>query len=116
MRVPRPVLLAALAVATQGAAVAVAGVVLLVGSGAFAVWGFAVLLGVGVAAAGIALARGARGARGPAVVSQLLLLGVAFYAGIPSGRPEWGVPLALLAAVVLAGLLGRAGRVWVDSE
>lgn len=111
---PRPVLLAAGAVALEGLAVLAVGVAALVASGAPAVWGFVILLGAGVTVAGLALVRGARGARGPAVVSQLLLLGVAFYAGVPSGRPEWGVPLALLGVVVLAGLLGRPGRAWAD--
>ncbi len=53
---------------------------------------------------GVALWRGGHGARTPAVVTQLLLLGVAWYAAGPSSRPEFGVPGAVYCAVVL-GLL-----------
>ena len=84
------------------------------GLATLSVWGFVVLLGLGFGGAGTALLRGVRGARGPAVVSQLLLLGVAFYAAVPSGQPTWGVPLALVAAGVLLGLLGREGRAWAE--
>lgn len=100
------VLLEALAALGVGVVLAWVGVL------SFAVWGFLVLLGVAILAAGAALLRGARGARGPAVVVQLLLLGVAYYAAVPSARPEWGFPAALLAAAVLAGLLSRPGRDW----
>ena len=115
-RPPRPVLLAAGVVVVQGLAAIVGGIVGVVvgGLATLNVWGFVVLLGLGFAGAGVALLRGVRGARGPAVVSQLLLLGVAFYAAVPSGQPGWGVPLALLAAGVLVGLLGREGRRWAD--
>ena len=111
---PAPVRLAGVAIALEGVVVLVVAVVGLVADGAVAVWGFVVLLAVGLGAAGATLALGRRAARGPAVVSQLLLLGVAFYAAVPSQRPEWGVPLALLAVLVLAGVLGRAGRAWAD--
>ena len=115
-RPPRPVLLAASVIAVEGLAGIVGGIVGVVAGGlaTLDVWGFVVLLGLGFGGAGVALVRGVRGARGPAVVSQLLLLGVAFYAAVPSGQPGWGVPLALLAAGVLMGLLGREGREWVD--
>jgi hypothetical protein len=105
---------AALVTALEGVALVVGGVVLLVLEGTPQVWAFVVLLGLGVAGAGIALARGARGARGPVVVAQLLGLGVAFYAGVTSGRPEWGVPIAVVCVAVLAGVLTRAGRDWAE--
>jgi hypothetical protein len=111
---PRSLVVAALATALEGAALFVGGVVLLVLEGTPQVWAFVVLLGAGVAAAGIALARGARGARGPVVVVQLLGLGVAFYAGVTSGRPEYGVPIALVCGAILAGVLTRAGRDWAE--
>jgi hypothetical protein len=116
-RPPRPVLLAAAAVVVQGVAGVVGGIVGIVAGGVstVTVWGFVILLGLGYAGAGGALVAGARGARGPAVVAQLLLLGIAFYAAVPSERPEWGVPIALLAAAVLAGLLGGSGRAWADA-
>ena len=113
---PRSIRLAAVAVALEGIVLLVAAVVLVsTGQVAVSVWGFVVLLGAGVTAAGVALARGVRGARGPCLVAQLLLLGIDFYAAVPSGRPEWGLPAALVAAVVIAGLLSRAGRDWAES-
>jgi hypothetical protein len=106
---------AALATALEGAAMFVAGIVLLIVEGTPQVWAFVVLVGAGVAAVGIALARGSRGARGPVLVTQLLGLGVAFYAGVTSGRPEWGIPIAVVCAAILAGVLTRAGRDWAES-
>jgi hypothetical protein len=63
----------------------------------------------------VALIRGQRGARGPALVAQLITLGCAFYAAVPSGRPEWGVPVALAALLVLVALLCRPARAWAES-
>jgi hypothetical protein len=111
---PRSLVAAALVTALEGVALVVGGVVLLVVEGTPQVWAFVVLLGLGVAGAGVALARGARGARGPVVVVQLLGLGVAFYAGVTSARPEWGVPIAVVCVAVLAGILTRAGRDWAE--
>jgi hypothetical protein len=111
---PRSVVVAALVCAGEGVALVVTGTVLLALLGTPQVWAFVLLLGVGVAAAGIALARGARGARGPVVVAQLIGLGVAFYAGVTSGRPDLGVPLAVVCVLVLAGVLTRAGRDWAE--
>lgn len=104
---PRPVRVAGLLVGLQG----VAGVVVAVGlllaavrgstgpTLATAVWfagAGAVLIAVGVH-----LARGRHGARVPAVVAQILLLGVAWYASGPSSRPTYGVPAALFCIAVL---------------
>jgi len=118
VRAPRPVLAAGGAVALEGLVLSVVGLVALVTGGlaTFGVWGFVLLLGVAVTAVGVAVVLGRRGARSPAVVTQLLALGIAFYAAVPSGRPEWGVPLALVAVAVLAGLLGAAGRAWADPD
>jgi hypothetical protein len=110
--VPRSVVVAALVCALEGVALVVVGVVLLVLEGTPQVWAFVVLFGLGIAAAGVALARGTRGARGPVVVTQLIGLGVAFYAAVSSARPDLGVPLALVCAGVLAGVLTKAGRDW----
>ena len=109
---PVGVRLAGLGVAVEGVAVLVGGVAVLVVGGGFGVWGFLVLAGAAVTAVGAALLLGRRGARSPAVVAQLLTLGVAFYATVPSARPEWGVPVAVLAAAVLAGLLAGPARAW----
>ena len=111
---PRPVVVASLVCALEGLALFVGGIVLLALEGTVAVWGFVILLGAGVAAAGVALARGTRGARGPVVVAQLIGLGVAFYAGVTSSRPDLGAPLAVVCVAVLAGVLSRAGRDWAE--
>lgn len=109
---PLGVRLAGVGVVVEGAAVLVAGVAVLLAGGGFGVWGFLVLFGAAVAAVGVALLASRRGARSPAVVVQLLGLGVAFYAAVPSQRPEWGVPGALLAVAVLVGLLAGPARAW----
>ncbi|MCD2189168.1 MULTISPECIES: hypothetical protein [Actinomycetospora] len=111
---PRSVVVAALVCAAQGAALFVTGALLLVVQGTPQVWAFVLLLGLGIGAAGVALARGHRGARGPVVVAQLIGLGVAFYAGVTSDRPDLGVPLAIVCVGVLAGVLTRAGRDWAE--
>jgi hypothetical protein len=112
---PRPVRLAALGVLTEGVVALVVAALMVAAGVTFSVWGFLVLLGVGITAAGVALLRGARGARGPSIVVQLLTLGCAFYAAVPSGRPDWGVPVLLLAAAVLAALISRPAREWAGT-
>ncbi|MGI9062721.1 MAG: hypothetical protein ACR2FQ_02725 [Pseudonocardiaceae bacterium] len=109
---PRAVRAAGALVALQGAvgAAICLGVVVRVFTGAAdvttmlgtAVW-FA-LVAAATIGIGVTLWRGAHGARTPAVVAQLLLLGVAWYAAGPSSRPEYGVPGAAYCAIVL-GLL-----------
>ena len=74
--------------------------------------GYFVVLGGGVVAVGVALFLGKHWARSPAVVVELLLLGVAWYAGGPSGRPEIGVPVGLLSVVVLYLLFTIRSREW----
>lgn len=61
---------------------------------------FAVLAG-GVLACGIGLVLGRHWARGPAIVLQLLLLGVSWYVIGPSGQPLYGIPIAVVCACVL---------------
>jgi hypothetical protein len=112
---PRPIRLAAVGVVLEGV-VGVAAAVLLATAGVgFSVWGFVALVGIAVAAAGVALLAGVRGARGPCLVAQLLVLGCAFYAAVPSGQPAWGVPVMVVAALVLAGLLAAPSRAWASS-
>jgi hypothetical protein len=82
-------------------------------------------LGAGLAAAGflagcaaalllvgVALWRGAHGATTPAVVAQLLLLGIAWYAAGPSSQPEYGVPTGLYCAAVLVLLFSAPATRW----
>lgn len=114
MTPPRPVRLAALGVLGE-AAVGVVVTVLLAGAGvSFAVWGFVALLALVLAVVAVALLRGERGARGPALVAQLLTIGCAFYAAVPSQRPEWGFPVLVAAAAVLYGLLCAPARAWAE--
>ena len=117
---PRPVRVAGLLVALQGLAGVVIGAGLLVvaargGSGAVpivatSVWfvGFgAVLLAIGVY-----LVRGRHGARSPAIVAQLLMLGVCWYAAGPSSRPAYGVPAAIFCVAVLVLLFCPPALRW----
>ncbi|MGH3432261.1 MAG: hypothetical protein ACRDQB_05430 [Thermocrispum sp.] len=70
------------------------------------------ILGIGLLACGVGLLLGYTWARSPAVVIALVMIGVGWYVGGPSGRPEWGVPIAV-AAVALIVLLFRApAREW----
>ncbi|GLZ48737.1 hypothetical protein Acsp06_49220 [Actinomycetospora sp. NBRC 106375] len=113
---PRSVRLAALGVIAEGVVGVVVAVLLALGGVTFSVWGFVALLGLAVGAAGVALVTGTRGARGPSLVAQLFVLGCGFYAAVPSHRPDWGVPVMVLAAVVLYGLLCAPTRAWADAE
>ena len=116
MVLPRPVRLAALGVISEGAVGVVVAVLLALGGVTFSVWGFVALVGLAVGAAGVALLTGTRGARGPSLVAQLFVLGCAFYAAVPSDRPEWGTPVVILAAAVLYGLLCAPAREWAATE
>ncbi len=72
------------------------------------------VIGAGVLAVGIALLRGQRGARTPAIVVQVLLIGVAWYTIGPSGRPEYGVPVGLICLATGAALLSSQSRTWAE--
>jgi hypothetical protein len=74
------------------------------------------VLGGGVLAVGIGLVLGKTWARGPAVVAEILLLGVAWYAMGPSGRPEFGIPVAIIAALALLLLFTAPARAWALGE
>lgn len=72
--------------------------------------GYFLLVSTAVLVVGAGLLGGRRWARGPAIVVQLLLLGVAWYTAVPSGRPEFGVPVAVVCLVVGGLLLGQGAR------
>lgn len=74
------------------------------------------VLGGAVLGCGIALFLGKRGVRGPITVIQILLLGVAWYAMGPSGRPEYGIPVAAFCLVVLYLLYNVKARVWAEDR
>ncbi|GAA3844010.1 membrane protein [Saccharothrix violaceirubra] len=78
-----------------------------------------VVLCAGVLACGIGLVLGRRWARSPAIVVQLLLLGVAWYMYGPSARQLWGALLALYVVLVIGSLFTNPVRRWalgVDEE
>lgn len=74
--------------------------------------GYFAVIGGAVVAVGVALFLGRHWARSPAVVVELLLLGVAWYAAGPSGRPELGAPVGVLCVVVLYLLFTAKSRAW----
>ncbi|WP_156685645.1 hypothetical protein [Mycobacterium sp. Marseille-P9652] len=112
---------AGLIVAVQGVAALVVAVVLVVrgfaGADQRVVNGLAtaawfVLVGVVVLAGGRALRAGRRWGRGLAVITQLLLLPVAWYLVTGSHQPAAGVPLGVVALVVLGLLFSPAAVRW----
>ena len=118
--VPRPVRVAGLLVLLQGMAGLASGGWLLVAAvrgstgpipiGATAAW----LIGFGLIllAVGVNLVRGRHGARTPAVVAQLLLLGACWYATGPSSQPIYGIPAAAFCVAVLVLLFCAPVRAW----
>jgi hypothetical protein len=79
-----------------------------------AAW-FVVVGGV-VSAAGRALALGKRWGRGLAVFAQLLLLPVAWYLGVGSRQPVFGIPLAIVALTVLILLFSPSALRWAGGD
>jgi len=77
--------------------------------------GYFLLISTAILAVGVGLLSGRRWARGPAIVVQLLLLGVAWYTAVSSGRPEFGVPVAIVCLVVGGLLLGQRARSWSEA-
>jgi hypothetical protein len=118
--VPGPVRAAGALVGLQGLAGITVAVGLLVTVGrastspvpvvATATWfaGFGVIL----LAVGTNLVRGRHGARTPALVAQLLLLGVCWYAAGPSSQPTYGVAGAAFCVVVLVLLFCPSALRW----
>jgi len=112
---------AGLLVAVQGVAALMVAVVLVVrgiagadqhvvnGLGT-AVW--FVLVGGVVLAAGRALMVGKRWGRGLAVITQLLLLPVAWYLAVGSHQPGFGIPAGIVALTVLGLLFSPAAVRW----
>jgi hypothetical protein len=115
---PTTVRVGGILVGLQGLAGIVFAVVVLVQPGLLATRdrlgeaGFFALMAAAVIGFGVALVFGKRGARSPAVLIELLLLGIAGYATVPSSRPEYGIPVAVLCLLVLYLLLNTRGREW----
>jgi peptidoglycan/LPS O-acetylase OafA/YrhL len=82
--------------------------------GATAAWlaGFGIIL----VAVGVNLVRGRHGARTPAVVAQLLLLGVCWYAAGPSSEPAYGVPAAVFCMGILVLLFCPSALRWATGR
>ncbi|BBZ73901.1 hypothetical protein MPRS_49940 [Mycobacterium paraseoulense] len=119
--VPSAVRGAGLLVVVQGAAALVMAAVLVVrgvaGADQHVVNGlgtavFFLLAGAVVLGAGRALILGKRWGRGPAVITQLLLLPVAWYLTADSHRPAFGIPAGVVALAVLGLLFSPAGVRW----
>ncbi|MBC2682083.1 hypothetical protein [Corynebacterium anserum] len=68
-----------------------------------------------VALAGYFLSTGRKWGRGPVVMLQLCLLGVAYYM-FTSGRPDLGVPTALMAALGLILLFSPQAVDWAATR
>lgn len=79
-----------------------------------AAW-FAVM-GAAVITAGWALWTGRRWGRGIAVFAQLLLLPVAWYVAVGSARWAYGVPIALVAVIVLVSLFSPSAVQWLSQD
>ncbi|MGH3702300.1 MAG: hypothetical protein ACRDRU_07845 [Pseudonocardiaceae bacterium] len=118
MNTPRPVRAAGVLVGLQGVAGIAVGLFVValressgpVPAGATAAWlaGFGSLL----LAVGGYLVTGRPGARTPAVVAQLLLLGACWYAVGPSSQPAYGIPAAVFCLVVLVLLFCPSALRW----
>lgn len=78
--------------------------------------GYFLVLSAAVLAVGVGLILGRRWSRTPAIVVQLLLLGVAWYAAVPSGRPEFGLPVAVVCLSVGALLFSSRARAWAEAS
>lgn len=76
-----------------------------------ALW-FAVIAAAMIAV-GVALWRGRHGARSPAIVTEALLLGVAWYAAGPSSQPAYGIPGGLYCLAVLVLLFCAPTGRWM---
>lgn len=78
--------------------------------------GWFVLVGAGVIAAGRALILGKRWGRGLAVITQLLLLPVAWYLAVGSHQPGFGIPAGAVALIVLGLLFSPAAVRWAAGD
>ena len=73
-----------------------------------------VVMGSAVLAAAWALWTGRRWGRGIAVFAQLLLLPIAWYMAVDSGRWSYGIPVALVAVVTLGLLFSPSAVQWLS--
>lgn len=120
---PAPIKLAAVLVGAQALGL-VAIAVATVASGAahrvpigelFAQGGYFVVVAVGVAAVALALLRGRRWARTPALVIEIIVTGIGFYLAVPSGQPAPGLAVMLVGIGVGYLLVSRPANQWIGS-
>jgi hypothetical protein len=78
--------------------------------------GWFAVMGAAVFAAALALWTGRRWGRGIAVFAQLLLLPVAWYVAVGSGRWAYGVPIALVAVLALALVFSPSALRWMAQD
>ncbi|WP_019814153.1 hypothetical protein, partial [Saccharomonospora saliphila] len=118
---PREVRIAGALTAAPGIALLVFGAVLgfhagdssLTAGAMLAEIGYYVLLAAGVLACAAGLLLGRTWARSPAVVVNLVVAGVGWYAAGPSGQPGFGVPVIGIGVAVIVLLFRRPSRAWV---
>ncbi|MEJ7648948.1 MAG: hypothetical protein WKF57_07950 [Nakamurella sp.] len=118
---PPPVRLAAAAVLIEGLGVTVFGVLAGV-SGirdghpgpALAQMAYFLALALFLAAVGVALLRGRRWGRTPAIVIQILAGAIGGWLAIPGEHLGWGIALALIAVLVGYLLLSPPATVWMS--
>lgn len=124
-RVPRPVRVAGAVTALEGVVGVVVAVILLIREAAghrdAAISGYATaawfgIIGAGVLVGGQALLRGRRWGRAICVVTQILLLPVAYALLTDSHQPWFGIPLGIIALGVLVLVFSPAATRWQAGE
>ena len=121
--VPTPVRIAGWIATLQGLAGVLAAVVLTVRAATghheetvaisgYGTAGWFLVVGGAVLAAGVGLLRGRRWGGGLVVMSEILLVLVAWYVGVDSSRPVAGLALAAMAVVGLVMLFRREALAW----
>jgi hypothetical protein len=122
---PATVRQAAVLVALEGAAGVLAAVVYIVsgfgghddpGMNKFGTAAWFAIIGGAVLAAGWALWTGRRWGRGLAVFAQLLLLPVSWYIAVGSHRWLYGIPVGIVALVVLGLLFSPSAVQWLGAQ
>ncbi|HZQ31987.1 MAG TPA: hypothetical protein VFB19_09645 [Mycobacterium sp.] len=83
---------------------------------AYGTAGWFLLAGAAVTAAGWALWCGRRWGRGVAVFVQLLLLGAAYFMLSGSHRPEFGIPVGVVALLTLGLLFSGPALNWAARQ
>jgi hypothetical protein len=122
---PGTVRRAAILVALEGAIGLVAAVIYVVsgfggsddpGMNKFGTAAWFAIIGGAVLAAGWALWTGHRWGRGVAVFAQLLLLPVSWYIAVGSHQWLYGIPVGIVALVVLALLFSPSAVQWLGAQ